>query len=114
MVIEGRESIEYLGDIYKYSTQDITISFDVSTTSWTDCIVTFSQPDGTKIFEILNANITKSGNDISFSLAQTDTAKLTVPYCLMMVNYKYSSGTKRNNSETGYWNIFENLHPEAM
>lgn len=114
MVIQDREAMEYLGDIYRYTTQDITITFDVTTTSWTDCIVTFSKPDGTKIFEILNANITKSGSEISFSLAQTDTAKLEVPYCLMMVNYKYSSGTKRNTSETGYWNIFENLHPEAM
>lgn len=114
MVIKDREVMNYLGEIYRYSTQDITITFDVTTTSWTDSIVTFSDKDGTKIFEIENADITKSGKTISFSLSQTQTALLPEPYCLMMVNYTYTSGTKRNNSEIGYWNIYDNLHGEVI
>ena len=116
MIIEGREVTHYLGDIYKYSTQDMTITFDagITTTSWTDCIVTFASPDRTRIFEIAKANISFSSNTISFSLTQAQTAQLTTPYCLMMVNYTYSSGTKRNNSEEGYFNVFDNLHGRVI
>ena len=116
MIIEGREVTRYLGDIYKYSTQDITITFDagITTTTWNNCIVTFASPDRTRIFEIAKANISFSSNTISFSLTQAQTAQLTTPYCLMMVNYTYSSGTKRNNSEEGYFNVFDNLHGSVI
>lgn len=116
MLIEGREVTHYLGDIYKYSTQDMTITFDagITTTSWNNCIVTFASPDRTSIFEIVKANISFSSNTISFSLTQAQTAQLPTPYCLMMVNYTYSSGTKRNNSEEGYFNVFDNLHRSVI
>lgn len=114
MLIEGREVSQYLGDIYQYSTQAMTITFDTITTSWTDCIVTFSHPDGTKIFEIAKANITFNSYTISFNLSQAQTAQLSRPYCLMMVNYTYSSGTKRNNSQAGYFNVFRNQHESVI
>ena len=106
------EQIIHLGEIFQYSTQDIEITVDADTSSWTDAYVTFGSLEGIAVVEKGMADLTLSGGTISFSLTQAETGLLPVPKCLMQIN-AIDDG-KRPVSYKGSFDVYTNLHAEVI
>lgn len=118
MVIEGREVMPHLGDIYNWTTQNIEITFDEDTSSWTSTTVTFAKPDGTVLLEMdtTNTQVTWSGSTLRVWLTQQNTKLFDEPYIIMQINFLYprsGSLNERGATRVGYFNVFQNLKPEV-
>lgn len=108
----------HLGDIYNWTTQQLEITFDVDTSTWTAVSVIFAKPDGTRLIEMLDtdANVTWSGTTLRVWLTQQTTKLFDEPYVIMQINYLYPrnlSVNERGATRIGYFNVFQNLKPEV-
>lgn len=119
MVIEGREVMPHLGDIYNWTTQQLEITFDEDPSAWTNTAITFANPDGTKVLELLDtdAGVSWSGTTLKVWLNQNHTKLFREPYIIMQINFLYPRSlnvNERGATRIGYFNVFQNLKPEVF
>lgn len=119
MVIDDREAMPHLGDIYNWTTQNLEITFDTDPSSWTQTVATFAAPDGTVLLTLPDTDpkVSWSGTTLKIWLTQQDTKLFNEPYIIMQINFLYprsGSLNERGATRIGYFNIFQNLKPEVM
>lgn len=119
MVIEGREVMPHLGDIYNWTTQTLEITFDEDPSTWTSTAITFATPDGTQILELLDSDsqVSWSGTTLKVWLTQQNTKLFNEPYIIMQINFLYPKSAQLNErgaTRIGYFNVFQNLKPEVF